>query len=113
MAPNFTEEYEDVTEETNLDLPTSPMDAQRLLLDRALNRGKWLHSESSAADEMSLHTVPSMFSLVSIPSHFEGLNINTDNNEVCVLNRSSPIYSAKMMYHGLEIKLAHQLVFNA
>ncbi|XP_065902754.1 ATP-binding cassette sub-family C member 4-like isoform X2 [Dysidea avara] len=82
VSPNLEkEEHEDVTEKVHLDLPTSPIDAQHLLVDRATSHSRQLHSESSAADEMSLHTVPSMFSLVSIPSHFEGLNINTDNNE--------------------------------
>ena len=85
MSPNLEkEEHEDVTEKVHLDLPTSPIDAQHLLVDRATSHSRQLHSESSAADEMSLHTVPSMFSLVSIPSHFEGLNINTDNNEVSI-----------------------------
>ena len=75
-----TEEYEDATEEVHLDLPSSPIDAQRLLVDRALNHGRQLYSESQPViDKVSLQTVPSMYSLVSMPSH---LNIGTNYNEV-------------------------------
>ena len=65
-------------DEVHFDLPTSPTDAQRLLVDRTLVRGKQLHS----TDEVSLCTAPSMFSLVSMPSYYEGLNENTKYNEV-------------------------------
>ena len=74
-----TEEYQDVTE-AHFDLPTSPIDAQRLLVDRALNHGRQLYSESQpVTDKVSLQTVPSMYSLVSMPSH---LNIGTNYDEV-------------------------------
>ena len=62
----------------------SPTDAQRLLVKRALNSSKQFCSEShhSLTEEASLHTAPSLFSLLSIPSHFEGVNSNVDKNEV-------------------------------
>ena len=69
-------------DKVHFDLPTSPTDAQRLLVDRTLVRGKQLHSEGSVTDEVSLCTAPSMFSLVSMPSYCEGLNENTKYNEV-------------------------------
>ena len=62
----------------------SPIDAQQLLVKRVLNPSKHLCSKShhSLTEEASLHTAPSLFSLLSIPSHFEGVNSNVDKNEV-------------------------------
>jgi len=81
-----TEEYEVATKE-----PTSPIDAQQLLVDRPLN------SKTSITDEVSLYTIPSMFSLVSIPSHFEGLNIGTNCNKVSICLNIYFLYTLKMI----------------